>query len=149
MRTTNWEALDELRWLCECLAPSGVRLLARRPVPWPVARADWMPFVDVYETDAEVVIRADIPRLDPESLVIKVGDDHLVLRGYVPPEPGVEGRIYRRKERHSGPFQVLIGLPAPILPDRVSVTVESGIVEIRIAKAVPSITRPEEAVPAS
>lgn len=135
MRSGHWESLDELRWLHESLCPIGERLIGRRLNPEPRVRAEWEPPVDLYETESELVIRADVPGVDPKGLVVTVLGRKILVSGDVPREPDAENRIYRRRDRHSGPFRLLVTLPTTVT-DRLSVTVEGGVIEIRMSKVV-------------
>lgn len=134
MRVSRWDSFDELSWLQECLAPVRSHLIGRRSMP-PLRETAWEPPVDVFETDSHVVVRADVSGIDPKMLVVSIREDTLLVRGEVPAEPEEEARAYCRRERHSGPFRLFVALPAPVLPDHLSVTVEGWGVEIRVLKA--------------
>ncbi len=41
----------------------------------------WAPAVDIYETEHELVVKADLPEIDPKDLDIRVENNILTIRG--------------------------------------------------------------------
>ncbi|HJX96985.1 MAG TPA: Hsp20/alpha crystallin family protein, partial [Candidatus Acidoferrum sp.] len=41
----------------------------------------WAPAVDIYETEHELVVKADLPDIDPKDLDIRVENNILTIRG--------------------------------------------------------------------
>ena len=41
----------------------------------------WAPAVDIYETEHELVVKADLPEVDPKDLDIRVENNILTIRG--------------------------------------------------------------------
>ncbi len=92
------------------------------------------PPVDVVETEAEVLVRTDLPGVDRSDIELYGAPNFLVIRGVKRPEK--ERWSYLRIERAFGPFQRLIVLPAPGDPARVAAKYEGGVLEIRIPKVI-------------
>ncbi|MDW7709911.1 MAG: Hsp20/alpha crystallin family protein [Deferrisomatales bacterium] len=91
-----------------------------------------VPPVDVIETEEEILVRADLPGVDRDTLELYGGPNFLIIRGSKHPE--TERSVYLRIERSFGPFQRLIVLPAAGDPARSRARCEGGVLEIRIPR---------------
>ncbi len=94
----------------------------------------WAPSVDVAETDKEVVVKADLPGVDPKDVDISVADGSLVLRGHKKEEREENGKNFRRMERFEGEFYRELPLPAGVDADKISATSSKGVVTITFPK---------------
>jgi HSP20 family protein len=91
------------------------------------------PAVNAWLSNDEVVLTAEVPGVDPESLDISVKGEILTLQGERPrPEPK-EGQQIQRQERGYGTFQRSLTLPF---------RVEEGGVEARYERGVLTMTLP-------
>src|SRR5580704_14409948 len=61
----------------------------------------WAPAVDIYETEQELVVKADLPDVDPKDLDIRVENNILTIRGERKFEKKVNDENYLRVERRS------------------------------------------------
>ena len=64
----------------------------------------WVPAVDIYETENELVIKADLPEVNPQDLDIRVANNILTIRGERKFEKKVNEENYLRIERAYGSF---------------------------------------------
>ncbi|HHV55355.1 MAG TPA: Hsp20/alpha crystallin family protein [Firmicutes bacterium] len=110
------------------------------PLPWE-GRPGWLglgrswPSVDVYQTDDEVVVRADLPGWSPENVDVHVTEDSVTLRGEMQrDEEEQQGNAYRL-ERRRGSFLRTIALPGKVDPDRAVAQFRQGILEIRLPRS--------------
>ena len=62
----------------------------------------WSPAVDIYETEHELVVKADLPEVDPKDLDIRVENNLLTIRGERKFEKKVSEENYLRVERAYG-----------------------------------------------
>ena len=62
----------------------------------------WAPAVDIYETEHELVVKADLPDVRPEDLDIRVENNILTIRGERKFEKKVNESNYLRVERSYG-----------------------------------------------
>jgi HSP20 family protein len=108
--------------------------------PWggegdgPQALTAWSPNVDVYETDNEIVVKADVPGVEPEDLEVTCTEDSLVIRGETRREEDREEGGWRRVERRYGRFERVIPLPPGTRPDDARASFRNGVLELRIPK---------------
>ena len=73
----------------------------------------WAPAVDIYETERELVVKADIPDIQPDELDIRVENNILTIRGERKFEKKVSEDNYLRVERSYGSFSRSFSLPTP------------------------------------
>ena len=95
---------------------------------------EWAPCLDLLESRDELVVRAELPGINPQELEITVHEGNLILRGErkIPTE---EKNInYHRRERESGYFRRVLSLPAPVNPDKVEASYKDGILIVKLAK---------------
>ncbi|MBI5016794.1 MAG: Hsp20/alpha crystallin family protein [Deltaproteobacteria bacterium] len=92
------------------------------------------PALDVVETEDDILVRADLPGLAKEEIVLYGAPNFLVIRGVK--EAPAEKWSYLRLERSFGPFQRLVVLPAPGDSARVQASYQQGVLEVRIPKVL-------------
>ncbi len=93
------------------------------------------PAVDVYETDDEVVIKAELPGTNKEDVEVTATEDRVVLSGETTTTEEVDKDNYYRREMRYGSFRRSVELPHVIDPDAVSAKFTDGVLEIRAPKA--------------
>lgn len=102
-------------------------LLGERLVPEDMIR------VDEFHEDGTLVVRAEIPGVDPEKDVeITVSDHTLHIRAERREEEKKEGKSYRRHELRYGSFTRTIPLPAGASESAVKASYNDGILEVRV-----------------
>lgn len=94
----------------------------------------WSPRVDVEETDKEILVKADLPGVDPKAVEITVQDGVLTVRGEKKEEKEEKKKNYHCSERFSGSFYRAVTLPPGADAEKVSATSANGVVTIAIPK---------------
>ncbi len=92
------------------------------------------PAVDVYETDDEVVIKAQLPGTKKEDVQVTATEDRVVLSGESTTTEEVDEDNYYRREMRYGRFRRSVALPHVIDPEAVSATFADGVLEVRAPK---------------
>lgn len=98
------------------------------------AAKTWSPRVDVEETDKEILVKADLPGVDPKAIEISIENGILTVRGEKKEEKEEKKKNYHRVERFSGSFYRAIPLPPGVDAEKVSATSANGVVTITIPK---------------
>lgn len=98
------------------------------------AVSDWMPAVDIQETNDAFVLRADVPGVDPKDIEVTMENGTLSLRGRRQSESSEEENGYRRIERVTGEFYRRFTLPETADADAISAQTGHGVLTIRIGK---------------
>jgi len=94
----------------------------------------WLPAMDLVETDADYVLRADLPGLSEEDVKIELEDNVLTISGERKAEHEERKEGYYRVERASGSFARSLTLPEGVDPAGVSANFDRGVLEVRIPK---------------
>ncbi|MBX3357688.1 MAG: Hsp20/alpha crystallin family protein [Phycisphaeraceae bacterium] len=94
----------------------------------------WSPAIDIAETDKEVVIRAEIPGVDPKDVEVAVAGTTLTISGEKEETEEESGKDFHRSERRFGSFERRLTLPDYVDPDKVAAGFANGVLEVRVAK---------------
>ena len=104
---------------------------------WPEAEEyEVAPAVDVYETDDEVVVKAELPGTKKEDVEVTATEDRVLISGKSTTTEEVEEDNYYRREMRYGSFRRSVALPHAIDPEAVSAKFADGVLEVRAPKAV-------------
>ena len=95
---------------------------------------DWRPVVDVAETDSDIIVKAEIPGIDPKDIDVSITGDKLTLKGEKKEEKENTGKCFHRVESSYGSFKRVITLPASVDVDKVTAEGKNGILEITLPK---------------
>ncbi len=90
--------------------------------------------VDVYQTGAEIVIRALVAGVRPDDLDISITRDMVTIRGRRVEQKDVEDDNYIYRELFWGTFSRTVVLPAEIDVDMAEAEQKHGLLTIRLPK---------------
>jgi HSP20 family protein len=94
----------------------------------------WAPATDIYETEHELVVKADLPDVDPKDLDIRVENNILTIRGERKFEKKVNEENYLRVERSYGSFARSFTLANTVNPDAIKAEYQNGVLTLTIPK---------------
>ena len=94
----------------------------------------WAPPVDIYETEKEIVLKADLPEVKPEDVDIRMENNTLTLRGERRLEKDVKDESYHRVERQYGSFSRTFALPGTVDADKIDARYENGVLRVVLPK---------------
>lgn len=112
----------------------------------------WAPAVDIYETEHELVVKADLPEVDPQDLDIRVENNILTIRGERKFEKKVNEENYLRVERASGAFSRSFSLANTVKSEAIKADYQNGVLTLTIPKreeAKPKSIKVNVATPAA
>lgn len=91
----------------------------------------FIPVTDVYTRDGDMVVRLDLPGLDPaKEVTVQVEEGHLVIRGERHRETRVEKKDYYRMETFEGSFERHVALPDGADPAKIKAGYHNGVLEV-------------------
>jgi HSP20 family protein len=103
--------------------------------------AAWAPAVDIYETEDELVIKADLPDVEEKDLDIQVENNMLTLRGERKFEQKVKQDNYLRVERAYGTFSRSFSLPNTVDTGAIRAEYRNGVLTVQMPKRAESKPR--------
>ena len=96
--------------------------------------ATWAPAVDIYETENELVVKADLPDLQEKDIDVRVENNTLTIRGERKFEKDVNEDNYLRVERSYGTFTRSFSLPNTVSSEGIRADYRNGVLTLRMAK---------------
>jgi HSP20 family protein len=94
----------------------------------------WAPAVDIAETEHELVVKADLPGVDPKELDIRVENNVLTIRGERKFEKKVNEDNYLRVERAYGSFTRSFSLSNTVNSEAIKADYQNGVLSLSIPK---------------
>lgn len=94
----------------------------------------WAPSCDVYETENEIVVKADLPEVRKEDIKVSLDNNVLTIRGERKFEEDTMKENYHRVERRYGEFMRSFTLPTFADPTRITADYKDGALRVTIAK---------------
>jgi HSP20 family protein len=94
----------------------------------------WIPAMDVYEKEGNIIIELEAPGIKEEDLKIKVEDGMLIINGERKFEKEDKKENYYRIERSYGSFSRSFSLPDNIEKDKIEARYENGLLKITLPK---------------
>ena len=104
----------------------------------------WTPALDMYETDAAVVVLLELAGVDPSETEIRAEPHRLQVRGVRRERHGPEGtagRTYNALEVPYGRFERSVPLPAGLDTEAAAASYQDGMLEITLPKRAPTQVR--------
>lgn len=98
------------------------------------ALTGWAPVLDVSETKEAVVVKAEIPGLDPKEIEVTLRGELLTIKGEKKEEKEEKDEHYHRTERAYGAFVRTVRLPVPVDGSKVAATFKNGLLMIKLPK---------------
>jgi len=102
------------------------------------ALTTWAPAVDIYETENELVVKADLPEISEKDLDVRVENNMLSIRGERKFEKKVEEENYLRVERTYGTFSRSFSLPNTISTEAIKADYKNGVLTVTLPKRAES-----------
>ena len=99
-----------------------------------LAASSWAPAVDIFETENDLVMTAEVPGIDEKDIEIKIEDNTLILKGARKFEKETKEENYHRIERSYGSFYRAFTLPNSIDPEKIQAEHENGVLKITMPK---------------
>jgi HSP20 family protein len=130
MALVRWEPLRELAALQNEMS----RFLGSTLGEGNGQQRGWVPAVDVWETENEVVYAFDVPGIAEDKISIELEDNALTISGERERTQEVSDERFYRFERRFGSFSRTIGLPQNVSEDQINAKYNDGVLEVRVAK---------------
>ncbi len=100
-----------------------------------LAEGNWLPAVDVSETDTDILVHAELPGMTQNDIQLNLQDNVLTLTGEKKQETKDEQKNYHRTECSYGSFSRSFTLPTNVAQDQIKASFKDGVLEIVLPKA--------------
>ncbi len=94
----------------------------------------WLPAVDVWETDNELVLSFDLPGIPEDKIAVELDDNVLTVSGERERTQEHSSERFYRFERRFGTFSRSVTLPAGVTESDITANYRDGVLEVRVPK---------------
>jgi HSP20 family protein len=105
-----------------------------RMVNEPRATRPWSPAVDIYETENELVLKADVPDVDPKDIDVRVENQTLTISGERKFELDQSSKGFHRIERSYGNFVRSFAVPNTFDTEKIGADFKNGVLTVSLPK---------------
>lgn len=113
------------RLLDRFFEPSGDELLAL---------GEWAPRLDVAETAEAIVVKVEVPGIEPKDIEVSLKDQVLTVKGEKRQDKEEKDEHFYRVERSYGSFSRSVRLPAAVDQGKVHATFKNGLLTVTLGK---------------
>jgi HSP20 family protein len=135
MTLTKWDPFKDLVTLQDRmnrLFDESVRNV--RPGDEALSSAIWSPAVDIYETEDQVVVKAELPEVNQKEIDVQIENNTLTIRGERKFNKETKKENFHRIERAYGSFSRSFTLPSTIDQEAIHADYKDGILKISMPK---------------
>lgn len=133
MALTRWDPFRDL----DVLQDRMNRLFDDAGRGWrtePASTTTWSPSVDIFETEGEIVVKAELPGMDRKDVVLNLENNVLTLKGERRFEKETKEENYHRIERSYGSFSRAFSIPATVDEEKIRADYKDGVLKIVLPK---------------
>lgn len=134
MAVTRWDPFRDLNMLQDRMN----RLFDDAGRRWrpdePISTTAWSPAIDIFETEGEIVVKAELPGLERKDITVHLENNVLTLRGERRFEKEAKEENYHRIERSYGGFSRAFSIPMNVDEQSIIADYKDGILNIRLPK---------------
>jgi HSP20 family protein len=95
---------------------------------------DWMPAVDIQETETEYLVKAELPEVKKEDVKVTVENGVLTVQGERKQEKEEKGKKFHRVERSYGTFLRTFAVPLDAEETKVAADFKDGVLRVHLPK---------------
>jgi HSP20 family protein len=100
----------------------------------PLAAANFVPPVDIYEDQEKVVLKLEVPGIEEKDLDVRVEDHTLTVKGERKFEKEEKEENFHRIERRYGSFYRAFTLPTTVSTENVGASYNAGVLKLELKK---------------
>jgi len=132
---TPWKPFRELERMRREMDRIWDSLVEEKPRKTRKAVTEWLPSVDVSETENNLVVEAEVPGIDPKDIDISLTDGRLIIRGEKKQAKEEKEADYHLVERSYGSLARMVELPAQVQSEKIEASYKDGILKITLPKS--------------
>jgi HSP20 family protein len=97
-------------------------------------KGEWMPALDVSETKDSLIIKAEVPGMEPKDIDISLSGDLLTIKGEKRQKTEEKKESFHRIETRYGAFSRTIRVPVSVNSDKIEASYDKGVLKIVLPK---------------
>ncbi|MGD0820482.1 MAG: Hsp20/alpha crystallin family protein [Desulfomonilia bacterium] len=101
----------------------------------------WIPYVDIFEDDVSLTLKAELPGVRREDITLDITDGVLTISGRKPFEHEETAESFHAIERQYGFFKRSFTLPEVVELDSVEASYHAGVLQVVLPKPMVSASR--------
>jgi len=98
------------------------------------ANGNWLPEIDMSETDDEIIVKMDIPGMEQKDIKVAMSGDYLNVTGERKEEKEEKKKHYYSLERKLGMFERNIPIPTAVDPVKIRAEYNKGVLEVHLPR---------------
>ena len=98
------------------------------------ATTTWSPAVDIFETENDIMVKAELPGIERKDITLNLDNNVLTLKGERKFEKETRQENYHRIERSYGGFSRAFSIPAIVDEEKIRADYKDGILSIALPK---------------
>ena len=100
----------------------------------PAVKRSMEPAMDVYQTEHDLIVELQVPKVDPKDIKVTVEDGVLKVEGGQESAHEEKGKEYFRREIRRGQFVRMLSLPVSVKEGETKATFEHGVLKVTLPK---------------
>lgn len=97
-----------------------------------LSRGTWVPAVDIYEVEGELVLKAELPDMQRDDIDVTVENNTLTIRGERKLDNEIKQENFHRVERAYGSFVRTFSLPPTVDSGRIGAEYKNGVLTVKL-----------------
>jgi HSP20 family protein len=138
---TGWRPFRELERMRREMDRLWDSFFEKRPRRKAEEVGEWLPSLDVSETKNDLVVKAELPGLEPKDIDISLSEGVLTIKGEKKQEKEEKEENYHLIERSFGTFARMVRLPKEVKRDKISASFKNGVLRITLPKSEEAKTK--------
>ncbi len=134
MAVVRWDPFRDLNMLQDRMN----RLFEDASRNWksdePASTTTWSPAVDIFETESEIVVKAEVPGMERKDITLNLENNVLTLKGERRFLKEAKEENYHRIERSYGGFSRAFSIPATVDEEKIRADYQDGVLKIVLPK---------------
>lgn len=140
MNLVPWKASRELASMRREMERLWDRFFSETPLANPFLE-EWQPKADITETKDAIVVKAELPGMEPKDIDVTISGDILTIKGEKEKEEEKKDEKYHYTERYRGSFERSFRIPAEIQEDKIEASFDKGILTVTLTKTAEAKTK--------
>lgn len=134
MSIIKYDPFRELRSLQDEMNRLFMTNLPRSVVQEDLASGGWSPSVDIYESENEIILEAELPGMSRDDFEVSIENNVITLKGKREFQKKEEGDNYHRVERSYGSFTRSFSLPRSVSAENTTADFKNGVLRVSLPK---------------